>query len=567
MSLTVSIPSSLSAFPAWKTEDRRSNQEYRLREQGLARTKCPVCGHRATLEEVTVQRPGQPTVRRQMLRCLRQVPQGASSLTAKGSRCPVQVIAEAPIDQDLPPNELQVEMGRRPATKPCEDCGADILDVNDRHYCRSCADKRKKESRRLRSQKDHEADKHPCPKCGTPCYGTVCRPCYLEAGPTIEDPAPPLPEPEAGRVCIECRTSIEGLHFNATVCEECKRIRQLRSAREFQRRTKAVERSQARAQARAQAQDQEPGVKPKACEGCGTDIPDNPNRKLCASCYIERKRELAARNKRKPCVRCGVPTLHETCRDCRTVERLLEQPEKTDPVCVDCNAPIAEGVHSTRCPTCFQQRVLQVKRESMRRKRAAQTIAPEPPQEASEEPAPVEVPSEPWEAPEEAVEAQEQPIEEDDVKTHAKKCITCGTDIDAAKGRLRCDPCGDAEEKRQRAEAYQRHLDARKPIGPCPCGCGGEVLSGNKYASVGCSTRARRLVREGVIPKDHLLTEVPASTAAPMPASVPTLPPPPPQARLSVLTLAQQVLSLSPERQQLLQRIIEEERALREEAS
>lgn len=432
MTLTVSIPSSLSVSHSWKTaESSREMLDRRLRDQGLTRTKCPVCGHRATLEEVTVQRPGQPTVRRQMLRCRRQVPLGASSYRDKGTRCPVQVISEAPIDQDLPAVELHIEVGRRPLMKPCEQCGADILDSHGRRFCQSCYRERRLDSSRRKNAASEHSYKHPCPRCGKPCVGTQCWTCYTETVGVPDCGPPPLPEPEAARSCLDCNRSIE-------------------------------------------------------------DRPKNAIR------------------------------------------------------CVDC-----AGDHKRR-----------TSREAIRAKRAAekqgQELPPEPPQEPVEEPAPVEVPPEPQEALEEAVEAREQQDQEDEnVEKPTRTCEDCGTTIEATYGRKRCKPCASQHEKELRKAHHAKARAERRPIGPCPCGCGGQVLEGSKVASIGCGMRMRRNPDSPPSPPRIRVK----------PALVPTLPPPPPQARLSVLTLAQQVLSLSPERQQLLQRIIEEERALREEAS
>lgn len=93
----LSIPSTVpvkSASAAHVTTAQARDR--RLREAGLNLVTCPSCGKRAAREEVLVHRPGQPTVRRILVRCL--AAQGGrhrgATVAQNAARCPVQVQEE-----------------------------------------------------------------------------------------------------------------------------------------------------------------------------------------------------------------------------------------------------------------------------------------------------------------------------------------------------------------------------------------------------------------------------------------------------------------------------------------
>lgn len=270
VTLTVSIPSTLASREGWcdlpTPEDK---QIRRLLETGLPQATCPQCGHRATVEEVTVHRPGQTSVLRRVLRCWRQVPLGAGSHSAKGARCPVQVISEAPIDQDLPAVELHIELGNRPATRPCEQCGTDILDIHGRRFCRPCYQDRERERIRQHNAVANEARKHPCPECGQPCLGQRCRACHHVSRVLPDCAPPPLEAPEGPRSCLDCGRNISDRNARARRCIDCAWDYDRRTERDRKRRIREAKRA-----AERQGQDLPPESPQEAFEH--TTLPEPP---------------------------------------------------------------------------------------------------------------------------------------------------------------------------------------------------------------------------------------------------------------------------------------------------
>jgi hypothetical protein len=95
-----SIPSSLVGLvpPRHVTDEER--RERRLREARVCFATCPECGGRATREEVLVHRPGQPSVERVLLRCLRYPPP-RKGLPQDPRRCPIHIESETPAEAGL----------------------------------------------------------------------------------------------------------------------------------------------------------------------------------------------------------------------------------------------------------------------------------------------------------------------------------------------------------------------------------------------------------------------------------------------------------------------------------
>lgn len=280
----VTIPSSLDLC-RWTRESTDSRAERRLRQTGLTATACPLCGHRATVEECVVQRPGEPAVRRQVLRCDRR---------ANGPRCPVQVLAEVPAEDVLPLDLVPAPapatdrrcldcgcgglIGNRKRCQPCaseakrrstreakraqrgcvpratcQDCGCDIKPGKGRKRCRACAEEEirrqhRESKQRLRAQTATEPPESPQEPREAPAPPeTPPDPPEAATEPArgqdddIPPDATPATEEETSmdttptRACATCGACIDHRHGAARYCEDCATERRLASGRESRR--------------------------------------------------------------------------------------------------------------------------------------------------------------------------------------------------------------------------------------------------------------------------------------------------------------------------------------------
>lgn len=232
----ISLPSSLPAsnsgpMPLTNAELR----ERRLRAAGHELTTCPVCGQLATREQVTVHRPGQPSLLRVVLRC-QGIPAGELSSAA---RCPAVIEAETVLEGPPPVFELP-KTSRRPVrrqrTKPeslpapvtpppdvpdampadagpevpmtekkCLDCGATLPDPHGRQKrCESCAEtaersRKQADYRRRRQARHAEPTDGKCPcGCDVPVkpgnrYATAG--CATRYRGRVKPQAPAMPAP------------------------------------------------------------------------------------------------------------------------------------------------------------------------------------------------------------------------------------------------------------------------------------------------------------------------------------------------------------------------------------
>lgn len=158
--IDVSFPSSLP----------RPEESIRVprRSKPLAGPTCPACGHRASREVLTVHRPGEPSVRRTVLRCLRAASGKTDPLgRTKGHRCPLSTESEAPLPSPLAaaqeaiapdPEPVEPEEEAEVESKPCAECGAPVgpCPKGTRRFCRTCAQRRAREGSRRRSREHAE---------------------------------------------------------------------------------------------------------------------------------------------------------------------------------------------------------------------------------------------------------------------------------------------------------------------------------------------------------------------------------------------------------------------------
>ena len=266
VTLTVSIPSTLASREGWcdlpTPEDK---QIRRLLETGLPQATCPLCGTRATVETVTVHRPGQTSVLRRVLRCWRQVPTGLRSNGPQGTRCPAQVLGEAPLDgefpADLAPERAHPVAERaHPVGKACADCG-DVISPQAT-WCPPC--KRRRDMERLRAR--GEANKRPCVDCGTPCTGQRCRACHHASRILPDCAPPPLEAPEGPRACCDCGRDISDRQARALRCVDCAGDHRRRERRAWRRRRRGQT---------GEAPDLPPESPQEACEH--TTLPEPPS--------------------------------------------------------------------------------------------------------------------------------------------------------------------------------------------------------------------------------------------------------------------------------------------------
>lgn len=155
----VSIPTTLNLHGTIQRRQTVAEQrEQRELQAGHRIGTCPHCGARATIETVTVGRPGQPAVVRILARCWRKG-------MAERERCPVATLHEGPAGEPLPDVSEFVPPVVTREPRPCQDCGTDISHRGPHaQVCGACAGERRRE--RVRQyQRDHyrRAERAPAP--------------------------------------------------------------------------------------------------------------------------------------------------------------------------------------------------------------------------------------------------------------------------------------------------------------------------------------------------------------------------------------------------------------------
>jgi hypothetical protein len=163
----ISIPSTASLNDvAQRLSTPQEIRERRARETGLTIVTCPLCGEQATQEVLLATRPGQGTVRRTVVRCLRK---------NNTPRCPASVSEEAADDPGRPEHhpDQQNATEARPGPKEehmpertCAECGADISTRGIRaRWCVACA-----RVRAFEQQRDWKARNRAAVKADSPRY-------------------------------------------------------------------------------------------------------------------------------------------------------------------------------------------------------------------------------------------------------------------------------------------------------------------------------------------------------------------------------------------------------------
>lgn len=145
----VSIPSTAAGYTQPVHLTAAELRERRARAAGLTIVACPLCGEQATQEVLLATRPGQGTVRRTVVRCLRQ---------DNTPRCPVSVSEGATSDPGRPDHhpDQQNATEARPGPKEehmpertCATCGADISKRGWRAVrCETCSAEHNKRNMR-----------------------------------------------------------------------------------------------------------------------------------------------------------------------------------------------------------------------------------------------------------------------------------------------------------------------------------------------------------------------------------------------------------------------------------
>lgn len=302
------------------TDEQRLDR--RLRQAGLDLRTCPLCGHRATQEAVTVHRPGHASVDRVLLRCRR-----LSTVGGTQQRCPVQVLAEVPVGEPLPAPSLPAPQDLAPPPPApmltCEICGAEAVRESRRQrYCQPCAKLRRAEQQR----RNRARQLIPCQFCGGPCYGERCYACY-NAARTLPSCAPlPLPEPDPVRPCADCGRSIADRPACAVRCVECSRERHRQQTRESNLRIRGKTSEQA----------------PEPAQDASEEVPATETASIAAEDHSAPPG--------------GPEREEETSMPSQTRTR----------TCMDCKADISSrGRNAERCVPCATVRRRQQNRESI----------------------------------------------------------------------------------------------------------------------------------------------------------------------------------------------------------
>ncbi len=189
---TISIPSttSLNTSPC-RLPTPKEVRERRAREAGQTIVACPLCGHPATQETLLATRPGQGTVRRTVVRCLRK---------DANPHCPVSV---SEVADDSPRHDhpgQQNATGAHPGpeeehmpNRTCATCGADISERGHRaQWCETCTALRKAERDRAFRERRRQAGSglvSSTPAPASPPAGAAPESAGFRGGP-VADQAP-----------------------------------------------------------------------------------------------------------------------------------------------------------------------------------------------------------------------------------------------------------------------------------------------------------------------------------------------------------------------------------------
>lgn len=346
MSITdhISMPSTSHICPSTSTrhETNQERLERRLRQAGLDLRTCPLCDGLATQETVTVHRPGQVSVQRVLLRCLRRVTR--MGMVSSRPRCPVQVLAEAPVGEPMPDDLLPAPLPdpcvqRIRSVMTCEDCGQETPHHHhNQRCCPECSRARELERRKRKNA----ARRKRCPDCGEPCYGERCHACISAHGTLPSCATPPLPDPDHVRTCADCGRSISDQPVIAVRCVECSGESNLRIRDGAQDGPEAAQAGPEDLPRAETTQEQ-----PEAVLGDPEANHDNPPDQT---------------QPREPEEETSMPKTHQT-------------PTST---CPDCQAPIIRVGRRVRCPDCQTQFRLARNRERACLRHSAKQAEQEP---------------------------------------------------------------------------------------------------------------------------------------------------------------------------------------------
>lgn len=296
----VSIPSTLADQPP-PTRDVTAEEKTlrRLRQAHIEAATCVTCGGLATREEVLVSRPGLPSERRVLIRCLANAAkgraQGQSALQEEqaAARCPVQTMTAEdapPLVQQKPIPEHRERAERSPDrfTMPqltCPICSKVFRPRRSaQRLCSSICNDRDRYLREKAERNTRLGDlpaSRACEACGStfaPRRRTqrYCSQRCLSAQYHRRKTASQAPVLSVTVVtCRDCGTQVETIHpGRLTRCPPCQRTwRNL------------YQRARRRAARGETISEKEAPVKEMRCQDCGdTMVGVSPKRKRCEPC-------------------------------------------------------------------------------------------------------------------------------------------------------------------------------------------------------------------------------------------------------------------------------------------
>lgn len=252
----ITIPNVMDFVNPPKYVPTKSSRTHWAKEARLTLRNCPDCGYRAVEETLTVRRPGQPVVRRVLLRCWRNA-------TTDHPKCPVLVIEETPLEEedDFPyssyktekkkprrvdpprtPVLIPLEDKHQTTTKPtkdvkhrfCVDCSTDITKFNHNAVrCVACRQEYKRSRGRERYRRERgPSDARACDTCGKilrggqrqvtcACCAQVARTRAREEAKKASRKAKGGSDPRAERTCMDCGLDISHRIKTCVRCVDC----------------------------------------------------------------------------------------------------------------------------------------------------------------------------------------------------------------------------------------------------------------------------------------------------------------------------------------------------------
>lgn len=212
------------------SEEPERHRERVARASGLETVPCPECGRPASLEEVTVHRPGRPSVLRTVVRCLSVVGHA-------------RVHSEVPLPEPEPAPPPPAALTAKPrTTRHCRTCGCEFTPnrVDQLRCSKTC----RKPAVRMATCRDCSRE-FECARLGTPAER--CPACRSQRNINRwrerrrqHRLAPQPPKEVPTMHCQDCGTRMVGVHSQRRFCDECRKKRDRARSLDLYHRKKAA---------------------------------------------------------------------------------------------------------------------------------------------------------------------------------------------------------------------------------------------------------------------------------------------------------------------------------------